>query len=126
MDMSQEHDNKVRFQLPVEFVQADYFLCRIRAFEQKYNMNWGDFLAQYSNGILKADSLASRDYTEWAFLCHNFMSELVRMEGADPPGQAQHEDLKKPEFNSGFFIWGDIVRRESILRDRGQPPRHRV
>lgn len=126
MDMSHEHDNKVRFQLPVEFVQADYFLCKIRGFEQQYNMNWGDFLAQYSNGKLKADSRSSRDYTEWAFLCHNFMSELVKMEGSGPPGQAEQRDLKEPELISGSFIWGGIVRRESILRERGKSAWQRI
>lgn len=126
MDMSHEHDTKVKFQLPVEFVQADYFLCRIHGFERQYNMNWGDFLAQYSKGNLKADSVASRDYTEWAFLCHNFMSELIRMEGCDPPGQTAHGNVKEPEFNSGSFIWGGLVRRKSIFRERGERAWHRL
>ena len=90
--------------LPLEFVEKDYFLCRIREFEQKYNLGWGEFLARYSTGQLEADSSTGSDFTEWAFLCHNFMRELINVENSGPPGQMDNENLQEPEQNSGSFI----------------------
>jgi hypothetical protein len=120
MNMSHEQNDKSKFRLPVEFVRSDYFLCRIREFEQQYAMGWGDFLAQYSKGNLQGNAITNRDYAEWAFLCHNFMLELVRMEGPGPPGHLETEVGREPESISGSFIWGDLVRCSRLFRDCGE------
>lgn len=101
-DWRKEHAGETL--LPVESVEKDYFLCRVRQFEQQYQMSWGEFLAQYSTGRLDADPSKACDFTEWAFLCQNFMSELIRVESSGPPGQIDNADVQEPEQNSGSFI----------------------
>ena len=101
--------------LNIAFVQSDFFLNRIHEFEEKYRMQWGEFLAQYTMGTL--DGCKNADYAEWAFLCNSFMSELVSSDETSPPGIESNSEPQKPERDSGFFIlWGEIVRRSNLLR----------
>jgi hypothetical protein len=94
--------------LAVDFVDTEYFLRRIYAFEQQYGMEWGVFLANYSTGRYKDDACQNPDYAEWAFLCNNFMSELIGHDYNGPPGNAVNPNSEKPEADSGFFIlWRD-------------------
>src|SRR2546428_9986683 len=66
--------------LTAKFVQTDYFLCRVREFELKYQMDWGKFLAEFRTGKLPADPDVYAEYTEWAFLCDTFLKELIELE----------------------------------------------
>jgi hypothetical protein len=102
--MNYENAEK-KYQLSVDFVDPDYFLARIHEFEKKYKKNWGDFLAEYALNPTSSDSSTSCDFTEWAFLCKHFMSELIRVDSSGPPGQAENNGFGEPELNSGSFFW---------------------
>jgi hypothetical protein len=90
--------------LPVDVVESDYFLERIHALEQKYGMEWGVFLAKYATGQYREDACQNPEFAEWAFLCNNFMSELIDYDHGGPPGCVANPDTEKPEATSGFFI----------------------
>jgi hypothetical protein len=93
----------------VNFVQADFFVNRIREFETKYQMPWEQFMAQYTTGKLPR-GCQETDFTEWAFLCNNFMEELLKPLGAGPPPEQENAaEVKEPEVISGSFILGDAV-----------------
>ena len=103
--------------LAADFVESDYFLCRIKHFEQQYGMSWGDFLAKYSLGSSEISTAANSDFAEWAFLCNNFMSELIELESASPPTNVTTGRSQEPEADSGScFERGNFVRRRTILR----------
>jgi hypothetical protein len=99
--------------LNVTFVQSGFFVDRIRYFEGKYEMQWGQFLAQYTTGAL--ESCSNTDFAEWAFLCNNFMSELLKPDEAGPPVLEANPDRQKPERDSGFFIVQSNCVQHSIL-----------
>jgi len=89
--------------LKTEFVDPDYFLVRVRQFEQQYNESWGKFFGEYTSG--QADKY-NPDFVEWAFLCRNFLGELIRAEeGEGPPGSVSSILPEKPETDSGFCFW---------------------
>ncbi len=103
--------------LNVTFVQSDFFVDRIHYFEDKYGMQWGQFLAQYSTGALEAEGCSNTDFAEWAFLCNSFMSELLKPNEAGPPATESNSERQKPERDSGFLILGrHFVRRASPFR----------
>lgn len=91
--------------LQPRFVQADYFLCKVKEYELRYRMSWGQFFADFSSGRLKKDD---SDYMEWAFLCRTFLPELIELEKKSPPGET-NEIAEEPESNSGFFIAGESL-----------------
>lgn len=95
------------------FVDDDYFLVRVKQFEQKYNRGWGEFLSEYDSGRLDPER-ENRDYVEWSFLCRTFLRELVVGEG--PPGDDVFPE--KPELNSGFCIMGDNVLNPNVRSRR--------
>jgi hypothetical protein len=96
--------------LQPQFVGSDYFLCRIREFELKYDKSWGEFYADFSSG----QGRENPDFIEWAFLCRTFLPELIQQES--PPDQPL-EIVETPESNSGVFIFGAfLVRRRNILQ----------
>src|SRR5271157_3857239 len=96
--------------LKTEFVDSDYFLVRVRQFEQQYNESWGKFFGEYTSG--QADK-CNPDFVEWAFLCRNFLGELIRAEeGEGPPGSAASIFPEKPEIDSGFCFWDRSSSRE--------------
>src|SRR5271166_2182992 len=84
-----------------QFVDADYFVLRVKQFEQKYNQGWGEFLGEYESGRLDTER-RNRDYLEWAFLCRTFLSELIKEDGGEPPGDEPSTFSEKPESISGF------------------------
>ena len=91
--------------LNVNFVDKTFFLQRVREFEQKYEMQWDQFLAEYSTGRL-ASGRCNADFAEWAFLCRSFMSELLKPDDVSPPTQESEAKSKEPEADSGFFaLW---------------------
>ncbi len=114
--------------LKTEFVDSDYFLLRVRHFEQQYNQSWGKFLGAYTSGQLDTKNA---DFAEWAFLCRNFLSELIRSEeeGEGPPGLDDNVPSDKPESDSGFCFWARSllgrlnVRCRGIFLAGGQPPK---
>lgn len=111
--------------LRTRFVESDYFLVRIRTLEQKYEMEWGEFLGKYNTGKLEEGYRSNSDYIEWAFLCNNFMSELVREEYTGPPGNSGNSCLEEPEISSGSSFLGDIfVRTEPLFLKRRARARH--
>jgi hypothetical protein len=94
--------------LQPQFVKADYFLCKVRDFELKYNASWGQFLAEFSSGLRDRDN---SDFIEWAFLCRTFLAELIEQES--PPGRLV-ELSQEPESNSGFCFCGGYVCPSSM------------
>jgi hypothetical protein len=100
--MTQENNTKTKSIFDVTFVNDDYFIGRVRAFEKMYGMDWNEFLAKYSDGSL-TDGQHNEDYAEWAFLCHSFMSELLRHDTGPPENPTDSEPLK-PELSSGFLV----------------------
>lgn len=86
--------------LQPQFVQADYFLCRIRDFEAKYQKTWGQFYAEWFS--LEKRDTGNPELIEWAFLCRTFLPELIEQE-AEPPGGSSNLS-QEPESNSGFSI----------------------
>jgi hypothetical protein len=106
MDLAKKKISDREHILAVEFVDPEYFLGRICSFERKYGMGWGEFLAKYSNGDFGDEECRNSDFAEWAFLCNNFMTELISHDHGGPPGNAANPDIEKPEGDSGFFILG--------------------
>ena len=92
--------------LEAKFVQDDYFLCRIKDFEYMYGRDWGTFLADFKTGKFSPTENRYADFTEWAFLCTTFMSELIAHEGTDPPKSETLDwmNYQKPESDSGFWF----------------------
>jgi hypothetical protein len=84
--------------LKAQCVDSDFFLIRVKNLEQKYHMEWQDFLGKYNAGGLDRKN---RDYVEWAFLCRSFSVELIQLEAKGPPGEASVFP-EKPETISGF------------------------
>jgi hypothetical protein len=110
--------------LAVDFVKSDFFLNRIHGFEKKYDLRWDQFLAEYTTGRLH-DACKNTDYAEWAFLCNNFMSELLRLNQESPPVQKSSSERQKPEADSGFFFLRRcFVRRPILFRDSRESPRN--
>lgn len=102
--------------LGVNFVQSGFFLNRIKEFERKYGMDWEQFMAQYCAGGLP-QKCENTDYEEWAFLCNNFMAELLKPAEAGPPLDESSPKHEKPEADSGFLVfWEHCVRREALFR----------
>jgi len=105
--------------LKTEFVDSDYFLLRVKHFEQQYNQSWGQFFGEYTSGRLDLDR-KNPDYIEWAFLCRTFLSELIKEEdGESPPGQVTSVFPEKPEIDSGFCFWAMPLPRNVDVRCRG-------
>jgi hypothetical protein len=99
-----------KFTLQPQFVSSDYFLCRVRELEHKYDKSWGEFYAEFSSG----QGRENPDFIEWAFLCRTFMPELIEQES--PPG-GPLEIVEAPESNSGVFILERfLVRSGSVLQ----------
>ena len=90
--------------LKTNFVNNDFFLGRIKGFEEKYDMQWDQFLAEYSSGTLH-DGRCNPDFAEWSLLCHTYMSELLKPDES-PPAKEPSQDRQKPERDSGFFFEG--------------------
>jgi len=90
--------------LKTEFVDSDYFLLRVKHFEERYNQSWGQFLGDYTSGNIDKKR-NNPDFVEWAFLCRNFLSELIA-EGSPPGSQANNIFFEKPEADSGSCFWG--------------------
>jgi hypothetical protein len=106
--------------LEPRFVEPAYFLCRIREFEQRYDRPWWAFLADYTKGESETGSSESADYAEWAFLCENFLSELVRLDSEDPPDQIDDGNAQEPGGSPGScFERRSVVRRKPIFLARG-------
>ena len=95
--------------LTVTFVNSIDFLNRIKEFEVKYEMNWGEFLAKFTSGKFSTCTEEYSDYTEWAFLCKAFLSDLIQLEGKSPPCKVGTEagNSEKPELISGFCFLGE-------------------
>ena len=108
------------FVLKTEFVDPDYFLLRVRHFERQYNLSWGKFLGEYASGQRDSER-ENPDFVEWAFLCRNFLSELIRSEeeGEGPPGSITSVSPDEPEADSGFCFWARSVLRKLNVRCRG-------
>jgi hypothetical protein len=94
--------------LAASIVETDYFLQRIRKFEQNYQMDSYEFLVQYEKN---PENFQSSDFSHWAFLCRNFFEELflLEVESDSPPGSNPSKILEKPDFESGFFIRKEIT-----------------
>jgi hypothetical protein len=88
--------------LKTNFVSNDFFLDRIKKFEKKYEMQWDQFLAEYSSGKLH-EGRCNPEFAEWSLLCHSYMSELLRPEES-PPAKEPNSERQKPERDSGFCI----------------------
>lgn len=107
--MSNRTDWVASFEVSV--VNEQFFLNRIRAFERQYRMDWDQFLSRYKAGKLENDGAHMSDYSEWAFLCHSFMPQLL-CDLVDPtidtgPPECTNSERQKPEANSGFsFLEG--------------------
>src|ERR1035437_4826315 len=84
--------------LKTQCVDSDFFLIRVKNLEQKYHMEWQQFLGEYNAGHLEK---GNRDCVEWAFLCRCFSLELIQLEAKGPPGEASIFP-DKPETASGF------------------------
>ena len=84
--------------LNTQRVDLDFFLIRVKAFEQKYDKEWQQFLGEFNAGHLDK---RNRDFVEWAFLCRSFSVELIQLEAKGPPGEASVFP-EKPETTSGF------------------------
>ena len=96
--MSNTHATVNEKILKAQCVDSDYFLVRVKNFEDKYHMEWQHFLGEYNAGRLDKKN---RDYVEWAFLCRAFSLELIQLEAKGPPGEASVFP-EKPETVSGF------------------------
>jgi hypothetical protein len=112
--------------LKTNFVSGDFFLDRIKELEKKYEMQWDQFLAEYSSGRL-LDGRCNPEFAEWSLLCHSYMAKLLRPDES-PPAIDSNPERQKPERDSGFFIFeGRFVRCSSIFRagkqDAGNAPR---
>lgn len=104
--------------LTLNYVNADFFVRRVRHFEGQYGMTWQEFVAEYSQGTLPG-GFQNSDFAEWDFLCSKFTAELLKISEASPPAREENFEGQKPEANSGFLIFGrDFVRSEGILRAR--------
>ena len=86
----------------ISYVNADYFLNRVHGFEEKYQIPWQQFVAEYSRRTLSG--CENPDYAEWDFLCTSFETELLML--GSPPGKDLSSESQKPETTSGFFIFG--------------------
>jgi len=108
--------------LTVTFVNSIDFLNRIKEFEVKYEMNWGEFLAKFTSGKFSTCTEEYSDYTEWAFLCKAFLSDLIQLEGKSPPCKVGTEagNSEKPELISGFCFLGEQTWPQGLCRDRHQ------
>jgi len=83
-------------------VDSQYFLARIKQFEDKYRMKSWNFQVLYENEKFRKElpeysGRAAVDYSEWAFLCEN----LVYIDES-PPCVINSEDQQRPEQNSGL------------------------
>jgi hypothetical protein len=109
MEMSDINDNlQTSGGLTVQFVQQEYFIERIFAFEEKYKHLWNgwyEFLEDYQN---KASSIDRSNFEldEWAFLCEEFQTDLflreIRQEDSGPPGESNAPGSERPEHSSGL------------------------
>lgn len=103
--------------LETVYVDDDYFLLRVKQFEQKHKMEWGKFLGDYDSGRLDPNR-ECRDFVEWSFLCRTFLRELIVMDEG-PPGDTSVFP-EKPEVNSGFCFMCHLrnlnVRSRQIFR----------
>jgi len=100
--------------LQPQFVRTDYFLCRVKEFEKRYDKNWGEFYVEFSSGKGRENP----DFIEWAFLCRTFMRELIEQES--PPGEIL-EIVEKPESNSGFFVGANncSILKNILIKSKG-------
>lgn len=117
-------DGSLGDQFSAQYVGSEYFLRLIHEFEEKYDMGWGEFLANYTTGRYAENICKNPDFAEWAFLCNNFMSELIGQDYGGPPGDRTNPCFDKPEADSGFFFGGMIVRRRCVLRECRTGPFH--
>ena len=85
-----------------QVVTSPYFIERVHEFEVEYGTNWGDFLAQFAKGKLPDDPYRAADYTEWAFLCRTFATELIAADSTGPPCHESFGDYEKPGHSPGF------------------------
>src|ERR1035437_10473216 len=101
--------------LKTQCVDSDFFLIRVKTFEQKYDMEWQQFLGEFNAGRLDK---RNRDFVEWDFLCRSFSVELIQLEAKGPPGTAIVFP-EKPETISGFcFAQTTHVRCRRPFRAR--------
>jgi len=113
-------DEQKKFVLNVNFVDDSFFLNRIRDFERKYDMQWDQFLAEYSSGRLHAGR-CNPEFAEWSLLCYTYMSELLKA-GTGPPAKDSSAERQKPERDSGFFVFEESLcstRNATSTRSRG-------
>jgi hypothetical protein len=79
-------------------VESDFFILRVRSFEEKYHKTWFEFWTEFKDGSL--DDPSNPDYGQWAILCRAYWTELITASG--PPLNGFVSD--QPERSSGFFI----------------------
>jgi hypothetical protein len=109
--------------LKTQCVDSDFFLIRVKTLEQKYHMEWQQFLGEYNAGHLEK---GNRDFVEWAFLCRSFSLELIQLEAKGPPGEASIFP-EKPETASGFcFIQRIHVQCSGLFRKGGKTSQFRL
>jgi len=90
-----------------QHVGVQYFLARIKEFEQRYGMESWKFRFLYENNreaLSGYNARAAVDYSEWAFLYDNVDEMLCE----SPPGVVGETDGQKPEGSSGFCFSGGI------------------
>ncbi len=108
--------NTKRDVINTNFVDKEYFLHRAKDFEQKYQMDWPDFFVRFRQGKLDADAVQYADYTEWAFICTTFVTDLINMEGPGPPIEDGFENSsRKPEFNTQAFVFSIVRSRPCLI-----------
>jgi hypothetical protein len=102
--------------LKTNFVTNDFFVARIKGFEEKYEMQWEQFLAEYTAGTLQ-DGRCNPEFAEWSLLCHSFMSELLKPDESPPVEKSTAENEKSPSATRAFsFLRGGFVRSPGLFR----------
>jgi hypothetical protein len=95
--------------LSVQFVERERLIGRVAVYQEKYKDTWGnwsEFLQAYQNNDRSIDA-ENFELDEWAFLCVEFESELLRRDCFHgPPEQAELFGSPRPENDSGLSFWG--------------------
>src|SRR5580700_4677854 len=89
---------------------TQYFVARVKQFEEKYRMESWRFQFLYETNRERLPDFNGRsaiDYSEWAFLCENFLSGRVEAFESPPLESAfAGADQQEPEHRSGFCFSG--------------------
>jgi len=95
--------------LSVQYVERERLIDRVAMFQERYRniwSSWSEFLQAYETKDRSIDS-ENFELDEWAFLCMEFQSELLRRDCFHgPPEQANLFDSPRPESDSGLSFWG--------------------